>query len=116
MRNVPVILSGFRLMVVGEKVIKTRENEKGEVEEVEGSDGAKHFTVPLFVKQRAVEGRHTPKGEEINVTLECDPGEGFREGTYVELIDPRVSPWGQKRGEGVASGLAIRAAGMTPVN
>jgi hypothetical protein len=55
------------------------------------------------------------KGEEIRVTLETDPGEGFEEGQLVELIGARVSPYSFKNGRGeTVSGMAFAAAGLKP--
>lgn len=117
MRNVPVILDGYKLMITDEPTVKMRENENGVPEAVTDRQGVTYFEVSLFAKARSVDGQRAPKGEEIRVTLTSDPGEGFTEGSYVELIDARVSPWGMKRGKDqVDFGLSVRAAGMKPVN
>jgi hypothetical protein len=112
MRNIPVDLSGYRLMVSEDPEMKTRKVDGRDEVVTDRDTGATKFTVALLVKTKG------QKGEEIRVTLDSDPGEGFseEEGTRVELIDPRVSPYSFKndRGETV-SGLAWGAAGMKAV-
>lgn len=113
MRNIPVNLSGYKLMVMEPPVMKTRRGKDGSEEIVADQDGTVHFVVPINVR--------TPgeKGEEIKVTLTTDPtaqGVDFDYGTRVELIEPTVSPYSFKndRGETV-SGIAFRAKGLTPL-
>jgi hypothetical protein len=116
MRNVPANLSGYKLMVTEEPTMKVRETDDGRTEVVTDYQGVQQFVVSLFAKVRPVEGQRAPKGEEIKVTLTADPGEGFQEGTYVELIDARVSPWAMLRNGNVDFGLSVKAAGMKPLD
>src|SRR5690348_11333192 len=109
MRNIPVNLGGYRLMVTEAPVMKTRE-EDGRVETVTDRDGATLFTVSLFAKQKG------EKGEEIKVTLATDPGETFEEGDLVELVNATLSPYSFKNAKGeTVSGIAFRAMGLKPV-
>lgn len=111
MRNIPVSLVGYRLRVTEDPEVKMRKVD-GRDQTVTDQEGNVKFTVALNVKMKG------QKGEEIRVTLDSDPGEGFseEEGTVVELIDARVSPYSFKndRGETV-SGIAFAAAGMKRV-
>jgi hypothetical protein len=114
MRDIPCNLGGYTLMVTESPEMKTRQTDDGGTELVIDRDTkANLFVLSLFAKQRPVNGRKF-KGEEIKVTIETDPGE-LTEGTYVELIDSRVSPYSFKndRNETVA-GISFRAAGVTP--
>ncbi|NKQ57584.1 hypothetical protein HFP15_32450 [Amycolatopsis sp. K13G38] len=116
MKNIPANLSGYKLMVSEAPVMKMRENEHGEMVPALNWRDEVQFVVSLFAKRRpSSDGRPVGKGEEIRVTLAADPGEGFEEGTYVELIDATVSPWAMKEGsDGVRSGLSFKAAGLKP--
>ncbi|WP_037317175.1 hypothetical protein [Amycolatopsis orientalis] len=111
MRNIPVNLAGYRLTVSENPEMKMRKVD-GREEVVTDREGVTKYTVALMVKAKG------EKGEEIRVTLDADPGEGFSEDdmTRVELIDPRVTPYSFKndRGETV-SGVAWGAAGMKPL-
>lgn len=109
MRNIPVNLSGFRQTIAECPEMKMRKKD-GREEVVTNRDGVALFVVALFLK---VKGQ---KGEEVRVTLDTDPGEGFEEGQVVELIDARVSPYSLKNDNGeTISGVAFAAAGMKPV-
>ncbi|ASR37960.1 hypothetical protein BAY61_26435 [Prauserella marina] len=116
MRNIPVNLGGFKLMVTEAPVMKMREDEGGELVPATDFNGAQQFVVVLFAKRRPrPDGGPVGKGEEIKVTLSADPGDGFDEGTYVELIDATTSPWAMKDKQGnVNSGMSFRAAGLKP--
>ncbi|WP_435120870.1 hypothetical protein [Amycolatopsis thermoflava] len=109
MRNIPVNLGGYRLRIAEAPTMKTRKDKDGR-EEIVTVDGVTRYVVSLFAKADGA------KGEEIRVTLETDPGEGFEEGQLVELIDARVSPYSFRndRGETV-SGMAFAAMGLKPV-
>jgi hypothetical protein len=111
MKNIPVNLMGYRLTVSEDPEMKVRK-ENGVEKVVTDRDGVTKYTVALMVKAKG------QKGEEIRVTLDCDPGEGFSEDdmTRVELIDPRVTPYSfqNDRGETI-SGVAWGAAGMKPL-
>lgn len=115
MRNIPVDLGGFRLMVSESPEVKTRETVDGRTEVVtEYGTDVQLFTVSLFAKERRVDGRKS-KGEEIKVTLESDPGDDVAEGVYVELVEARVSPYSFKNDKGeTVSGVAFRAKGLKP--
>lgn len=109
MKDIPVNLQGHRCTVVESPTVKLREDGSGAT----NWEGVRQFVVALFIRQLPMAGRRTPKGEEVRVTLETDPGEGFAEGEWVELIDPRVSPWEMRDERGrVSSGLSFKAMGM----
>ncbi|MBP2474006.1 sialic acid synthase SpsE [Crossiella equi] len=110
MRNLPVNLSGFRLMVTEAPTPKTRLDDNGQTLLATNRDGSQQFVVSLFAKQRVAAGERAFKGEEIKVTLTCDPGESFDEGDYVELVNGTVSFWSNERG----AGLSFRADGLKP--
>ena len=112
MRNIPVLLEGYKLQVTEAPVVKTFEQDGRQVVSTD-RDGVQLYVVSLFVKPlpNPQTGR-AGKGEEIKVTLETDPGEGIEEGDRVELINARISFW---EVDGRA-GLAWRASGITPVN
>lgn len=110
MRNIPVLLNGWRLMVTEEPQLKTREVD-GAAEVVTDRDGASQFVVSVFAKAKG------EKGEEIRVTLGTDPGPGFEDGTLVELVGATVSPYSFKNSRGeTVSGLAWRAMGLKPLD
>jgi phage tail sheath gpL-like len=109
MRDIPVVLTGWRLMVTEEPALKTREVD-GASEIVTDRDGVSQFVVSVFAKSKG------QKGEEIRVTLSTDPGEGFEDGTLVELVGATVSPYSFKNAKGeTVSGLAWRAVGLKPL-
>ncbi|WP_433871883.1 hypothetical protein [Saccharopolyspora sp. CA-218241] len=115
LKNIPANMGGYKLMVTEEPTIKMRENEQGVAEPVVNRQtGAQEFVVSLFAKRRVQPGEYAGKGEEIKVTLTADPGEGFDEGTYVQLVDATVSHWENQRGGRYSSGLSFRAIGLTP--
>ena len=111
MQNIPVVLDGYRMTVVEPPAPKLREDGSF----VTNREGVRQFVVHVFAKVRPGPDGRTPKGEEIKVTLETDPGEGFEEGTRVALVNPRVSPYEIKSDNGrVTSGLSFRAVGLAP--
>lgn len=114
MRDIPVVLEGYKLMVVEAPAPKMREDERGNEVPVLDRDGVRQFVVSLFVRQRAVAGQRAAKGEEIRVTLETDPGQGFGEDTVVSLVDPRVTPYQMETNGRVNAGLAFKARGLAP--
>ena len=115
MQQIPVNLGGYKLMVTEEPAMKTRTVD-GRDEIVTDREGLTQFVVGLFAKQRPAAGQKAPKGEEIKVTLTADPGEGFEDGSYVELIDATVTPYSFKNDKGeTVSGIAFKAAGLKPV-
>ncbi len=115
MRDLPVVLSGYKCTVVDPPAPKTRDDGSGNQVTVTDRNGVVQFVVSLFVKQRVGPGERAPKGEEIKVTLATDPGPGFEEDTRVELIDARVNAY-QVEGSGgrVSSGLWFKAMGLKP--
>jgi hypothetical protein len=114
MQNIPVYFEDYVQRVVEEPAPKQKRDGSGPAL---GRDGAIQYQVSLFVKRIPVEGDEwTPKGEEIRVTLDTDPGEGFQEGMRVELVSPTVSSWEMRNEETgrVTSGLSFRALGLKP--
>lgn len=111
MKNMPIILSDRLLILTEVPTVKTREMD-GQVEIVTDRDGAQQFVAAVFMKADDEKG----KGEEIRVTLATDPGEGFKRGDIVDLVDPRASFYSFKNGRGeTVSGIAYRAAGLIKV-
>jgi len=111
MQNIPVMLDGYRLTVVEPPAPKVREDGSF----VTDREGVRQFVVNVFAKLRTGPDGRVPKGEEIKVTLETDPGAGFDEGARVALVGVRVSPYEIKGDNGrVSSGLSFRAAGLAP--
>lgn len=110
MRNIPINLTGYRLMISESPTMKTREGKDGQAEIVTDREGVTKFVVSLFAKTKG------QKGEEIKVTLATDPGEGFDEGDLVELVSPAVSPYSFKNDAGdTVAGIAFNAAGLKPL-
>jgi hypothetical protein len=115
-RDIPVILDGYRLTVVEPPAPKMREDGSGNLVPVLDRQGARQFVVSLFAKLQVPAGQRAPKGEEIKVTLETDPGEGFDEDTRVELINPRINAYQMDTPDGRSiSGISFKAAGLKPV-
>src|SRR4051812_11902399 len=113
MRDLPVLLSGYRCTVVDPPCPKTRDDGAGGQLVVTDRNGVTQFVVSLFVKQRVAAGERAPKGEEIKVTLATDPGPGFDEDTRVELGDPRINSYQIDSPDGRSiSGLAFKATGL----
>ncbi|MFC7342117.1 hypothetical protein [Saccharopolyspora griseoalba] len=110
LRNIPANMQGYKLMVTEPPQPKMRENDNGMQEIATDRNGVQQFVVSLFAKRKAQPGEFAGKGEEIRVTLTADPGDGFEEGTYVQLIDATVSHW-ENNGR---SGLSFKANGLTP--
>ncbi len=111
MQNIPVVLDGYRMTVVEPPTVKVDQEGRPMLTR----EGVRQFVVHVFAKVRPGPDGRTPKGEEIKVTLETDPGEGFEEGTRVALVHPRVSPYEIKSDNGrVTSGLSFRAVGLAP--
>jgi hypothetical protein len=71
--------------------------------------GEVQWEVGVFVK------RPGQTGEEIRVALPGDVGEGFEEGSVVELVQPTVSPYSFKNDKNeTVAGVTFRAAGLKP--
>jgi hypothetical protein len=116
MRDLPVVLSGYKCTVVDPPRPKTRDDGSGGQVVVTDRDGVTQFVVSLFLKQRVGAGERAPKGEEIKVTLATDPGEGFEEDTRVELIDARLNAYQIETEDGRSiSGISFKAMGLKPV-
>ena len=116
MRDLPVVLSGYKLTIVDAPAPKTRDDGSGRHVVVTDRDGVTQFVVSVFAKQRVGPGERAPKGEEIKVTLATDPGEGFEEDTRVELVDARINAYQMETADGrVMSGIAFKAVGLKPV-
>ncbi|GAA2338253.1 hypothetical protein GCM10009854_13130 [Saccharopolyspora halophila] len=112
LRNIPVVMSHYKMQVTEEPVVKTRENETGEIVPVTDWQGAQQFVVSLFVKARPQEGQRPGKGEEIRVTLETAPDDDVTDGAVVELHNPRVSHWENDINGRKMSGLSWKATGI----
>jgi len=114
--NIPVELSGHKVLVTEAPTVKTREDGNGTpVVVTDRRTGATQYVVSLFVKPRPNGDGFAGKGAEIKCTLETDPGELVSEGDLVELINPRVSHWENELNGRAMSGLAWRATGLKPV-
>jgi hypothetical protein len=115
-QDLPVILEQYKLTIVEPPAPKTRRDENGRDVVVTDRQGATMFVVSLFAKLQVGPGERAPKGEEIRVTLETDPGEGFPEDARVQLIRPRINAYQieNKDNGRVTSGIAFKAAGLSP--
>lgn len=112
MRNIPVLLDGFKVQVTEAPTTKMYEDNGKQVVAVDAVTKATLFVVSLFVKPLPdPQTGRSGKGEEVKVTLETDPGDAITEGMRVELINPRVSHWQNDKG----AGMSWRASGITPV-
>jgi hypothetical protein len=113
--DIPVILSGYKLTVVEPPAPKMREDGNGGQVVVTDRQGATQFVVALFAKLQVEPGQRAPKGEEIKVTLETDPGPGFDEDVRVELVHPRINAYQIENNGRVTSGISFKAIGLKPV-
>jgi hypothetical protein len=110
-----VVLEQYRLTIVDPPGPKLRED--GSV--MTDRQGATQFVVSLFAKLRAQPGQRVPKGEEIKVTLETDPGDGFHEGMRVALVNPRINHFQMENKDDngrvrVTSGISFKAGALAP--
>ncbi|GAA1393678.1 hypothetical protein GCM10009613_40540 [Pseudonocardia kongjuensis] len=113
MRDLPVVLDGYKLTVVEPPAPKTRQDSNGAEVPVTDRDGVAQFVVSLFAKLQPQAGQRVPKGEEIKVTLTTDPGDGFPEDVRVQLIDPKISPYAIESPDGrTVSGISFKAMGL----
>jgi hypothetical protein len=112
-RDLPVILDQYKLTIVEPPAPKMRE-ENGNLVPVLDRQGARQFVVSLFAKLQVPPGQRAPKGEEIKVTLECDPGDGFHEDMRVALHQPRINAYQIENNGRVTSGISFKAAGLAP--
>ncbi len=116
MRDIPVMLNGYKLTVVEPPAPKLRDDGNGGWVTVTDRQGVTQFVVSLFAKLRAQPGQRAPKGEEIKVTLETDPGEGFAEDMRVALVSPRLNAYQIDTEDGRSlSGISFKAMGLKPV-
>jgi hypothetical protein len=116
-RDIPVMLDGYKLTVVDPPVPKMRQDDNGALVPATDRQGVTQFVVSLFAKLRVGPGERAPKGEEIKVTLATDPGDGFDEDTRVELIEPRINSYQIENENGrVSSGISFKALGLKPVH
>jgi hypothetical protein len=116
MRDIPVVLSGYKLTVVEPPAPKMRDDGNGGWVTVTDRQGVTQFVVSLFAKLRVQPGERAPKGEEIKVTLATDPGDGFGEDARVELVDPRLNAYQIDTEDGRSiSGISFKAMGLKPV-
>ena len=115
MRDIPVVLDGYKLTVVEPPAPKMREDANGNLVPAITRDGVTQFVVSLFAKLRTVPGQRTQKGEEIKVTLETDPGDGFGEDARVALVSPRINAYQIDSADGRSiSGISFKAVGLAP--
>jgi hypothetical protein len=117
MKDIAFIASNYRFMVTEAPTMKTKEGKSGEFETVvDKRTGEVQFVVMLFAKPKPVPGQRVGKGEEIKVNLPSDPGDGFDEGTYVELVNPVLNTYEMTNDEGriTGSGLWFKAEGLKP--
>jgi hypothetical protein len=116
MRDIPVILNGYKLTVVEPPAPKMRDDGRGNLVTVTDRQGVTQFVVALFAKLQVGPGQRAPKGEEIKVTLTADPGEGIYEDMRVELISPLLNAYQIDTEDGRSiSGISFKAAGLVPV-
>jgi hypothetical protein len=106
-------LDQYKLTIVEPPAPKMRE-ENGNLVPVLDRQGARQFVVSLFAKLQVPPGQRAPKGEEIKVTLECDPGDGFHEDMRVALHQPRINAYQIENNGRVTSGISFKAAGLAP--
>ena len=115
MRDIPVMLDGYKLTVVEPPAPKMREDAAGNLVPATTRDGVTQFVVSLFAKLRTAPGQRAPKGEEIKVTLETDPGDGFGEDVRVALVSPRINAYQIDNADGRSiSGISFKAVGLAP--
>ncbi|GAA3218376.1 hypothetical protein GCM10017691_01140 [Pseudonocardia petroleophila] len=115
MRDIPVVLDGYKLTVVEPPAPKMREDGNGGWLPVTNRDGVTQFVVSLFAKLRTAPGQRPQKGEEIKVTLETDPGEGFGEDSRVALVNARINAYQIDSPDGRSiSGISFKALSLAP--
>ncbi len=115
MRDIPVVLDGYKLTVVEPPAPKMREDANGNLVAATNREGVTQFVVSLFAKLRTQPGQRAPKGEEIKVTLETDPGPDFGEDVRVALVNPRINAYQIDSPDGRSiSGISYKAMGLAP--
>ena len=118
MQDIPINLGGFRLMITEAPAMKMREDKNGDLEPVVNKDGEPQYVVALFAKSREGRNGRPGKGEEIRVNLGSnDPGDGFDEGTYVELISAVANTYEMRGEDGkiTSAGMWFKAEGLKSV-
>ncbi|MBB5153184.1 hypothetical protein [Saccharopolyspora phatthalungensis] len=112
LKNVPVVLEGYKARVVEEPVMKSYKNrDTGKAEIATGQDGAPLYEMSVFMKAVPTEeGKRAPKGFEMKVTLEAEPPADVVEGELVALVNPRISQYHLDNG---AQGVTLKATGVT---
>jgi hypothetical protein len=116
MRDIPVDLGGYKLMITEAPAMKMREKDGQMAPVVDRRDGTTQFVVALFAKKLPGPDGFASKGEEIKVTLMTDPGPEFEEGTYVELISACLNAYSIETEDGrTLSGISFKAKGLKPL-
>ncbi|MGW1681658.1 hypothetical protein [Saccharopolyspora sp. NPDC002376] len=115
LKNVPVVLEGYKVRVVEEPVVKMYKNrDTGKQEIATSQDGAPLYEMSIFMKSIPTEeGKRAPKGFEMKVTLETEPQDKIEEGELVALHQPRLSQFVLDNG---AQGVTLKALGVMPAN
>jgi hypothetical protein len=112
LRNLPVVLEGYKLRVVEDPAVKTYKNKDTGKQEIstDPKTGATLYQVAIYMKPLPTEdGRPAPKGVELKVTLETEPPQEVVDGVMVELHQPRVSQFPMDNG---GTGLSMKALGV----
>lgn len=118
MKDLPVVLTGYSLMLSEPIAPKMKTGDDGVARQSVSWDKVPLFQAVMFAKPDFIDGQQRQgKGEEIRVTLACDPGDGFEPGDYVQLVSPTVSHYliDDKQKGRVTAGLLFNALGLTPV-
>lgn len=120
LKNIPVVLEGYTLMVTEAPEVKMKMDDEGNVigpDVIWGTEEPKYI-VSLFAKKKADLNGRKGKGEEIKVVLLADPGAEFENGQYVALRNPTVSltaiPHPKVRNAFSFAGLSFQADGLSP--
>ncbi|GAA0509370.1 hypothetical protein [Saccharopolyspora thermophila] len=109
LRNVPMVLEGYKLRVVEDPVVKTYTKD-GKTEVATNDEGEPMYVVSVYMKPKPREdGRPAGKGTEMKVTLETQPPAEVVDGELVELHMPRFSQFSMDNG---GTGLTIKARGI----
>ena len=116
LKNIPVLLEGYKVQVTEEPTLKMIEKEDGSQVPATDFQGVQQHVVMLFVKPKPVNGERAGKGQEIKVTLETSPEDDVTDGALVEMINPRVSHWENDFNGRTMSGLSWRATGIKAVH
>lgn len=111
LKNIPVLLNGYKLQVTEEPTVKMRQDDQGNEIVATDFQGATQYVIYVFAKPLDENGKPRGKGEEIKVTVETEPGD-VDGGDRVEFVNPRVSHWQNDFG----TGLSWKATGVKPVH